>query len=120
MLAAALTRQQSEASSKQAMVEQFRVAYEERRRIHNALQEQRGNVRVLCRVRPLPGDMASAVRCGRMEDGTPSQVRCCIDGGGTVRSRAATVTLMCIGVCGGRGCRRRCRAGVHSRCASGP
>ncbi len=45
--------------------------------MHNALQEMRGNVRVLARVRPLLGASDGArdvVRVGCMEEGTPDQV----------------------------------------------
>ena len=65
-----------QAAVQQHMVQQFRVAYEERKRMHNALQELRGNVRVFCRLRPITGTgQRSAVRVGTMETGTPDQVR---------------------------------------------
>ena len=45
--------QEQERHAKEQMKDRYRAAFEERRRIHNALQDLKGNVRVFCRIRPL-------------------------------------------------------------------
>ena len=66
--------QSSESSNRCDIIAQFRAAYEERKRLHNELQELRGNVRVYCRARPIKSSIANCVTVGRVEDGNPGQV----------------------------------------------
>ena len=75
-----------------------RAAYQreavERRRLHNLVQELRGNIRVYVRVKPVTRDEAVAGAKSVLRCETDSRISCNVQGSNKARARAGLLLLL--------------------------